>query len=114
MVYTDKDGNNDEFDVFAWVMDITEGTVTEHTLSNNNSLSKEPKMVVTGDNVIVVWQYSGSDGIDMFVRTSLDNGINFLDADNISNTGGMQSSVQNDISKGQAIVAVGNNIFIIW
>ena len=57
---------------------------------------------------------SGSDGIDLFVRASLDNGINFLDTDNISSTGGMQSSFQNNTSKGQVIVAVGNNIFIIW
>lgn len=50
----------------------------------------------------------------MFVRTSVDNCINLLNTDNISKIVGMQSSVQNDTSKGQAIVAVENNVFITW
>ena len=50
----------------------------------------------------------------MFVRTSVENCINLLNTDNISKIVGMQSSVQNDTSKGQAIVAVENNVFITW
>ena len=50
----------------------------------------------------------------MFVRTSVENCINLLNTDNISKIVGMQSSVQNDTSKGQAIVAVEKNVFITW
>jgi hypothetical protein len=114
IVYQDKAGNGDIEDIFAWVRDISGGAVTLHNLSDNDTLSDEPKIAVTGGNVIVVWQDSGNGGIDLFVRTSVDNGNTFLSADNISNSGTVQSTVANDISNGQEIVAVGSNVFVTW
>ena len=114
IVYEDKNGNNDEFDVFVWVRDVSGGTPAVTNLSNNASLSDQAEIVVLGDNVVVVWQDAGNGGTDLFKRTSTDNGDNFGAVENISNTGGVQSFDDGATENAQAMVAVGNNVFITW
>ena len=114
IVWEDKSGLGSEFDVFSWVRDVSGGTTITTNLSSDSDKSDQSELVVLGNNVIVVWQNEVPAGLDLFKRTSFNNGDTFDTADNISNTGGVQSFDGNNIENGQAMVAVGNSIFITW
>ena len=112
IAYEDKAGAGGEFDVFAWVRAISGGPVTVHNLSNNNTLSDEPKIAVTGNNVIVVWQDTGTGAIDLYAKTSTNNGATFGGSTNISDL--PVGTVVQDLDSVQQIVAVGGNVYVVW
>jgi hypothetical protein len=112
IAYEDKAGAGGEFDVFAWVRAISGGTVTVHNLSNNTTLSDEPKIAVTGNNVIVVWQDTGTGAIDLYAKTSINNGATFGGSTNISDL--PVGTVVQDLDSVQQIVAVGGNVYVVW
>ena len=76
-------------------------------LSSNTGLSRFPQMIVSGNNVYVVWQDTSNGGDDdIFFRVSNDNGQTFEPPiDLSSNTGG---------SFGQQMIVSGNNVYVAW
>jgi hypothetical protein len=110
IVWEDKAGNSGEFDIFAKVLTLNGVPVAFHNLSNNSSLSSQAKIAVTGNNVIVVWQDRGDVGIDLFVRTSTNNGVTFGGPINISTN----TTITTDQDSVQVIVAVAGNVYVVW
>jgi hypothetical protein len=76
-------------------------------LSNNIGDSINPRMIVSGNNVYVVWEDSSNDGDrDIFFRASHDNGETFESIIDLSNNAGASSNPNIAIS--------GSNIYVGW
>ncbi|GEM_PF-539096 len=75
-------------------------------LTNIAGLSDLPRVVVSEENVNVVWDdYNLAEGLDVFIRTSNDNGATFGNAINLNrNTG---------YSTGIPIVVSGSNVYAV-
>ena len=76
-------------------------------LSNNAGISTNKQMIVSGNNVYVVWQddSNGPDS-DIFFRVSHDNGQTFAPFTDLSNNAGF--------SAGQQMIVSGNNVYVVW
>ena len=71
--------NGDDSDIFFTVSDDNGKTFAPPTdLSNNAGQSSDQQMIVSGNNVYVVWlDNSNGDDSDIFFRVSDDNGQTF-------------------------------------
>ena len=70
-------------------------------------LSTVPQMVVSGNNVYVVWEdFSNGPDRDIFFRVSNDNGETFEPPIDLSNNTGD--------SFNQQMVVSGNNVYVVW
>ena len=76
-------------------------------LSSNTGGSFDPQLIVSGNNVYVVWEdFSNGPDADIFFRVSNNNGETFgPPIDLSSNTGG---------SFDQQILVSGNNVYVVW
>jgi hypothetical protein len=77
-------------------------------LSNNPSFSERQQMIVSGNNVYVVWRDESNGGdTDILFTVSHDNGQTFVDPpiDLSDNDGG---------SAGQQMIVSGNNVYVVW
>jgi len=76
-------------------------------LSNNDGVSIQPQMAVSGDNVFAAWMDSTPGFFDIFVASSTDGGATFGDPINVSNTAeGFSSSPE--------LAASGDNVHVMW
>ena len=106
-VVWEDDSNGDDSDIFFRVSDDNGQTFAPFTdLSNNDGISTNKQMIVSGNNVYVVWQddSNGPDN-DIFFRVSDDNGQTFAFTDLSNNDG---------FSAGQQMIAFGNNVYVVW
>ncbi len=74
-------------------------------LSNSTSLSWNPRMVISGENVYITWNEYESNS-DIFFLKSSDYGSNFAKPINLSNS--------NEVSVDSAIQVAGNLVYVLW
>ena len=76
-------------------------------LSNSkDSVSWDPRIILSGDNVYVVWNETTTNGDEIFFSMSRDNGTTFSTPINIS--------ISNIPSTGAGIQVSEDNVYIIW
>jgi len=75
-------------------------------LSNNAGFSSQQQVVVSGNNVYVVWRDDTSGNSDVLFKRSTDGGKTFGSTKNLSNNAGESRSPQ--------IAASGNNVYVVW
>ncbi|HSB57347.1 MAG TPA: sialidase family protein, partial [Nitrosopumilaceae archaeon] len=77
-------------------------------LSNSIDDSSSPQIVASGSNVYVVWTEldSGPGGLEIFTRSSQDDGTSFRDTINLSDNAGGSTEPQ--------IAASGSNVYVTW
>ena len=78
-------------------------------MSNGIPDSHEPQIVVSGNNVYVIWTGFGSgveDQDDIFFKKSSDGGVNFSDTINLSKNIGSSFNPK--------IAVSGKNVYVIW
>jgi hypothetical protein len=75
-------------------------------LSNNAGGSGLPSVVISGNNVFVVWEDNTLGNNEILFRRSIDGGANFEPAVNLSNNAGS--------SLFASIAASGNNVYVVW
>jgi len=76
-------------------------------LSNNAGASSNQQIIVSGNNVYVVWIDTTNGGdTDIFIRASNDNGQTFGPFVDLSNNAGASSDIQ--------ILVSGNSVYILW
>jgi hypothetical protein len=77
-------------------------------LSDNDGVSSNPRMLVSGNNVFVAWQDTTNAPSDneLFFRASNDNGLTFNPFINLSNSRGE--------SRIPTMLVSGNNLYIAW
>ena len=107
VVWTDRTNGPDD-DIFFRVSHNNGETFEPFIdLSDNTELSIDPQMVVSGNNVYVVWQdFTNGPDLDIFFRVSHDNGDTFESFIDLSND-------TEDSSNPQIIISE-NNIYFIW
>ena len=100
--------NGPDFDIFFTVSSDNGQTFDQPTdLSNNDLDSEAQEMIVSGNNVYVVWtDYSNGNG-DILFTVSNDNGQTFVDPPiNLSDNDGL--------SEAQQMIVSGNNVYVVW
>ena len=75
-------------------------------LSNDAGTSRAPALVVSGNNVYVVWSDDTVGNFEIYYRKSIDGGASFGSTVNLSNNGADSGSPAVDVS--------GNNIYVVW
>ncbi len=73
---------------------------------SKDSVSWDPRIILSGENVYVVWNETTANGDEIFFSMSTDNGTTFSKPINIS--------ISNTPSTGAGIQVLENNIYIIW
>lgn len=93
------------------VASATSNTTIPATVSNVSSSQIAPillaPMATSGNNVYVVWPSNLTGHLEIFFRTSSDNGQTFVDKVNLSNTPNVDSI-------DPQIAASGNHVYISW
>ena len=75
-------------------------------LTNVAGLSDLPRIAVSDENVHVVWDdYNLAEGLDIFLRTSTDNGASFSNAINLNRNTGYSTSTP--------IAVSGSNVYVV-
>ena len=109
VVWTDR-SNGPNFDIFFTVSHDNGDTFALHAtdLSDNDGISLFTQMLVSGNNVYVVWQDRSNGGDqDIFFTVSHDNGDTFaLHATDLSDNDGE--------SFGQQMLVSGNSVYVVW
>lgn len=75
-------------------------------LSNNSGESTDPRLIVSGSNLYVVWQDKSSGNGDIFFKKSANGGTTFGNTINLSKNEG--------ISESPIITARGDNVYVVW
>ncbi|MGB9169659.1 MAG: sialidase family protein [Nitrososphaeraceae archaeon] len=77
-------------------------------LSKNASFSENQQMIVSGNNVYVVWRDESNGGdTDILFTVSNDNGQTFVDPP-------IDLSNNDEGSSGQQMIVSGNNVYVVW
>ena len=107
VVWQDE-SNGGDIDIFFTVSNDNGQTFDPPTdLSNNAGDSFNQQMIVSGNNVYVVWQDESNGGdIDIFFTVSNDNGKTFDPPTDLSNNA--------DFSEAQQMIVSGNNVYVVW
>ena len=102
------DSNGGDLDIFFTVSNDNGQTFALPTdLSDNDGLSDAPQMIVSGNNVYVVWQdESNGPDRDIFFTVSIDNGQTFALPTDLSDNDGL--------SEAQQMIVSGNNVYVVW
>jgi hypothetical protein len=107
VLWIDESNGGDE-DIFFTVSNDNGQTFDPPTdLSDNTGDSFEPQMIVSGNNVYVVWQDESPVGeTDILFTVSNDNGQTFDPPTNLSNNA--------SFSENQQMIVSGNNVYVVW
>ena len=107
-VVWEDDSNGGDRDIFFTVSNDNGQTFDPPTdLSNNGGFSETQQMIISGNNVYVVWEDDSNGGDrDIFFTVSNDNGQTFDPPTDLSNNAGN--------SFGQQMIASGNNVYVVW
>ena len=109
VVWADDSNGGDSDILFTVSNDNGQTFVDPPTdLSNNAGLSEDPQMIVSGNNVYVVWADDSNGGDrDIFFTVSNNNGQTFVDPP-------IDLSKNAEGSSGQQTIVSGNNVYVVW
>jgi hypothetical protein len=87
---------------------IDKGTTfdTIENLSNDNGKSYGAHIVLSGNNVYVVWNDNSTGNGDIYFKRSADNGTTFGSTQNLSNNPGNSTAAQ--------MAAYQDNVYVVW
>ena len=110
-VVWEDESNGPDRDIFFTVSNDNGQTFVDPPidLSNNAGGSSGQQMIVSGNNVYVVWQddSNGAAISDIFFTVSNDNGQTFVDPPiDLSNNA--------EGSGNQQMIVSGNNVYVVW
>src|SRR5918996_4526525 len=75
-------------------------------LSNDNGISYGARIVISGNNVYVVWNDGSTGKGDIYFKRSADNGTSFSSTQNLSNNPGNSTAAQ--------IAVYQDNVYVVW
>jgi hypothetical protein len=105
VIWTDNaSGNGDIF--FKKSVDNGTSFGNIENLSNDNGKSYGARIVISGNNVYVVWNDNSTGNGDIYYKRSADNGTSFSSTQNISNNPGNSTAVK--------IAAYQDNVYVVW
>ena len=105
VVWTDDaTGNGDIY--FKKSMDNGTSFGNIENLSNDNGKSYGARIVVSGNNVYVVWNDGSTGKGDIYFKRSADNGTSFSSTQNLSNNPGNSTAAQ--------IAFYQDNVYVVW
>jgi hypothetical protein len=105
VVWTDNaTGNGDIY--FKKSMDNGTSFGNIENLSNDNGKSHGGRIVVSGNNVYVVWNDESTGKGDIYFKRSSDNGTSFSSTQNLSNNPGNSTAAQ--------IASYLDNVYVAW
>jgi len=105
VVWTDDaTGNGDIY--FKKSMDNGTSFGNIENLSNDNGKSYGARIVVSGNNVYVVWNDGSTGKGDIYFKRSADNGTSFSSTQNLSNNPGNSTAAQ--------IASYQDNVYVVW
>jgi hypothetical protein len=87
---------------------IDNGTTfgTKENLSNDNGRSYGAQIIISGNNVYVVWNDGSTGNGDVYFKRSTDNGTTFGSTQNLSHNPGNSTSAQ--------MAAYRDNVYVLW
>jgi hypothetical protein len=105
VVWTDNTtGNGDIY--FKRSVDNGTSFGNIENLSNDIGSSYGPKIVISGNNVYVVWTDNTTGNGDIYFKRSVDNGTSFGSTQNLGTNPGKSSSAR--------IAVYQNNVYVVW
>ena len=106
VVWEDNSDNAGNSDIFFRVSDDNGQTFAPFKNLSNNTGFTFKQMIVSGNNVYVVWEGASNDSdLDIFFTVSNDNGQTFAFTDLSNNAGDSDS---------QEMIVSGNNVYVVW
>jgi hypothetical protein len=103
-IYIKKSGDLGE--TFANNNAATNNTTEVLNLSNNPGFSEHPQIAAYKENVHVAWVDNSLGNKEILFARSIDNGISFSEAINLSNTTTSSSNLE--------IATFENNVYVVW
>jgi hypothetical protein len=97
-------GNGDIY--FKRSMDNGTSFGTIENLSNDVGSSHEPQIVISRNNVYVVWNDNTTGNGDIYFKRSMDNGTSFGSTQNLGTSSGKSRAAQ--------IAAYQDNVYVVW
>jgi hypothetical protein len=105
VVWTDNaTGNGDIY--FKKSVDNGTSFGNIENLSNDNGKSYGARIVISGNNVYVVWNDGSTGKGDIYFKRSADNGTSFSSTQNLSNNPGNSTAAQ--------IASYQDNVYVVW
>jgi hypothetical protein len=105
VVWTDNaTGNGDIY--FKKSMDNGTSFGNIENLSNDNGKSYGGRIVISGNNVYVVWNDESTGKGDIYFKRSADNGTSFSSTQNLSNNPGNSTAAK--------IASYQDNVYVVW
>ena len=105
VIWTDNaSGNGDIY--FRKSLDNGTSFGTIENLSNDNGKSYGAHIVISGNNVYVVWNDNSTGNGDIYFKRSADNGTSFSSTQNISHNPGNSTAAK--------IAAYQDNVYVVW
>src|SRR5918995_824603 len=105
VVWTDDSTGSGDIYFKRSVDNGTSFGVTEN-LSNDNGKSYGAQIVISGNNIYVVWADDSTGNEDIYFKRSVDNGTSFGSTQNLSTNPGNSTAAQ--------IAAYQDNVYVVW